>query len=102
MQCATERWAAWCSGADRVEATFDDSPSSGELRIPGTSIVGDVGSGDVEHPGQVSHGSVLHLQKKLIQIVDASVAQGLLANRTHIPQRREIPAPSLHYIRQIG
>eukprot|EP00973_Karenia_brevis_P013112 1778773-Karenia_brevis.AAC.1 len=74
---AAQRWDSWCAGMPHVNHVYQDANAGHEFRRPGMSIIGDVGSEDTERPGNPSHGSALHTQKRLTMIADRCVAQGL-------------------------
>jgi hypothetical protein len=95
---ATRRWRSWCAGEEE-EQEETQLPSASVSRRPGANVVPDVGAEDPEHPAAARGSGGPKLQKELVRIADACVAQGLLSRATQcgdweqVQRLRELSSP---------
>ena len=75
---AVRRWRSWCEGGEEDQEE-DQAPAAAQTsRRPGTAVVPDAGLEDPEHR-TAAHGSgAPRLQRNLVRLADACIAQGLL------------------------
>ena len=77
-ELASKRWQSWCR---EVEPSAGEAQEQGEgnpLTGHGQGVVGAVGTEDDEHPAHAPRSAALHLQQRLIRIVDRCAAEGLV------------------------
>ena len=87
---AYKRCQSWCAGAESGGEPFEDGNAAAEVRQPGAGIIGEVGSGDVEFPGNANFGSALHLQQKLTRARDRCEVQGLVNRWRSLDSRDDL------------
>ena len=74
---AVARWRSWCEGSEEALGASDGPGPLGDGRA-GAGLVGGVGAEDAEHPSRIRAAGPLHLQYRLLRIVDCCLAQGLV------------------------